>query len=88
MGVIDIVDFYVKCSDVYGMYILPVGTVTVASVAVGEVRGTMVVGSVTFGEVISDVVGVTSPGNVTLKLNLDQNFLFYLHILLCIKHQS
>ena len=72
------------------MYILPVGTVTVASVAVGEVIsiGTMVVGSVTFGEVISDVVGVTSPENVTLKLNLDQNFLFYLHILLCIKHQS
>ena len=71
------------------MYILPVGTVTVASVAVGEVigavgevSGTMVVGSVTFGEVISE--------NVTLKLNLDQNFLFlnYLHILLCIKHQS
>ena len=64
------------------MYILPVGTVTVVSVAVGEVRGTMVVGSVTFGEVISDVVGVTSPENVTLKLNLDQNFLFYAYIVI------
>ena len=71
------------------LYGLPVGTVAVASVAVGEVKfvGTVVVGFVVGGEVISDVVGVTSSENMTLKSNLDKSFPFlylflnYLHIL-------
>ena len=70
------------------LYGLPVGTVAVASVAVGEVKfvGTVVVGFVVVGEVISDVVGVTSSENMTLKSNLDKSFplylfLNYLHIL-------
>ena len=98
---------YVKFSDVCEMYGLPVGTVAVASVAVGEVIfagavvvgsvvvgevifvGTVVVGSVVVGEVISDVDGVTSPENMTFKLFSVKNFpFFYLHILLCNKHQS
>ena len=54
---------YVRLSDACGMYGLPVGTVAVASVAVGEVISvvTFVVGFVVVGEVVSDVVGVTSP---------------------------
>ena len=62
------------------LYGLPVGTVAVASVAVGEVKfvGTVVVGFVVVGEVISDVVGVTSSENMTLKSNLDKSFPFYL----------
>ena len=51
---------YVKLSDVCGMYGLPVGTVAVASVAVGEVISvvTFVVGFVVVGEVISVVTFV------------------------------
>ena len=62
------------------LYGLPVGTVAVASVAVGEVKfvGTVVVGFVVVGEVISDVVGVTSSENMTLKSNLDKSFPFLL----------
>ena len=67
-----------KFSDVCKMYGLPVGTVAVASVAVGEVIfvGAVVVGSVVVGEVISDVAGVTSPENMTFKLFSDKNFAF------------
>ena len=57
---------YVKFLDVREMYGLPVGTVAVASVAVGEVIivGTVVVGSVVVGEVI--IVGTVVAGSVVV----------------------
>ena len=66
LGVNDIVDFYVKFSDECGMYRLPVGTVAVTSVTVGEVIfvGTVVAGFVVVGEVI--FVGTVVAGFVVV----------------------